>query len=84
MEICKHSVQLFEVVVDFYMQLYMDFPKALLGEVQTGLNILGEEVTQLHTEINNSFEELHAMFANLHVRVGLRADDTSVHGPQAI
>lgn len=33
-----------------------------LGSVRTGLNNLGEEVTQLRTDINNNFLELHAMF----------------------
>ena len=55
-----------------------------VGEVQTGLNTLREEVTQLRIEINNNFKELRAMFANLHVRRGLRVDDTSVHGPQTV
>lgn len=46
-----------------------------LGEVKTGLNNLGEEVTQLRTDINNNFLELHAMFnhSNVHCR---RHDDT--------
>ena len=52
-----------------------------LGEVQTGLNNLGEEVTQSRTAINNNFLELRTMFAHHNLRGGAQADDASVHGP---
>ena len=55
-----------------------------LGEVQTELNNLGDEVTQLRTTINTNFLELLTLFAQHNLRGGVQADDASVHGPPAV